>query len=137
MPLQGQEVPVTQQMPRNLQLTREQDCPTPRPPSFTLQPAYSPPTQIIPPDRGSDPPPIHPPERPPTDRKGRKKCPEKFEAPIADLEKKLRPKAVGLTGQYNTRYQAALRFLYFQKLCQNKTRQTMALNVVKCFNRGR
>ena len=155
----GTRGPVTQQMPRNLQLTGKQNCP---PAPIPSNPACSPPTPAIPPDSDSDfpaipppgsdsdspaipppgldsladSPPIHPPARPPN-RKGRKECPEELKAPIADLEKKLQSEAIGLTGQNNTRHQAALRLLYHQRFCQNETRQTMALNVAKCFNRGR
>jgi hypothetical protein len=70
---------------------------------------------------------------------GRKKeCPEELKAPIADLEKKLRSKAPDLTGQNATRHQAVLRFLYCQKTRQKTdTRQSMALQVARCFNRGR
>ena len=69
---------------------------------------------------------------------GRKKeCPEELKAPIADLEKKLRSKAMNLTGQNSTRHQAVLRFLYYQRTRQNmETRQSMALKVARCFNRG-
>ena len=68
----------------------------------------------------------------------KKKCPEELKAPIADLEKKLRSKALDLTGQNATRYQAVLRFLYRQKTRQKTdTRQSMALEVARCFNRGR
>jgi cobalamin biosynthesis protein CobT len=70
---------------------------------------------------------------------GRKKeCPEELKAPIADLEKKLRSKAPDLTGQNATRHQAVLRFLYYQKTRQKTdTRQSMALQVARCFNRRR
>ena len=63
---------------------------------------------------------------------GRKKeCPEELNAPIADLEEKLRSKAPDLTGQNATRHQAVLRFPYCQKT------QSLALQVARYFNRGR
>ena len=75
---------------------------------------------------------------------GRKKeCPEELKAPIADLEEnslveKLRSKAPDLTGQNVTRHQAVLRFPYCQKTRQKTdTRQSLALQVARCFNRGR
>ncbi|KAN0068492.1 hypothetical protein V8E54_013216 [Elaphomyces granulatus] len=63
---------------------------------------------------------------------GRKKeCPEELNSPIADLEEKLRSKAPDLTGQNATRHQAVLRFPHCQKT------QSLALQVARCFNRGR
>ncbi|KAN0083157.1 hypothetical protein V8E54_002245 [Elaphomyces granulatus] len=59
-------------------------------------------------------------------------------APIADLEEKLRSKAPDLTGQNSTRHQAVLRFPYCQKTRQKTdTRQSLALQVARCFNRER
>ena len=72
------------------------------------------------------------------DGKGKKKCPEELKALIADLEKKLRSKNISLTGQNSTRHQAVLRFLYYQRMRQHKeTRESMALRVASCFNRGK
>jgi len=70
---------------------------------------------------------------------GRKEeCPEELKAPIADLEEKLRSKAPDLTGQNATRHQAVLRFPYCQKTRQKTdTRQSLALQVARCFYRGR
>jgi hypothetical protein len=57
---------------------------------------------------------------------------------ITDLEKKLQSKRIGLTGQNETRHRAVLQFLRLQKYCQKgETRATMALNVARCFDRGR
>ena len=72
-------------------------------------------------------------------QKGKKKeCPEELQAPIADLEKRLRSKTMDLTGQNRTRYQAVLKFLYYQKSQRDgETRQSMALSVARCFNRGK
>jgi hypothetical protein len=71
-------------------------------------------------------------------RKGNKECPEELKGPIADLEKRLRSKTMSLTGQNGTRHQAVLRFLYYQRTRQhNETRQSMALRVARCFNRGK
>ena len=72
-------------------------------------------------------------------RKGRKKeCPEELKAPIADLEKRLQSKTIDLTGQNSTRYQAVLRFLYYQRQRQGgETRQGMTLSVAGCLNRGK
>ncbi|KAN0076123.1 hypothetical protein V8E54_006265 [Elaphomyces granulatus] len=62
---------------------------------------------------------------------GRKECPEELNSPIADMEERLPSKAPDLTGQNATRHQAVLRFPYCQKT------QSMALQVARCFNRGR
>jgi hypothetical protein len=71
-------------------------------------------------------------------RKRNKERLEELNAPIADLEKKLRSKAMTLIGQNSTRHQAVLRFLYYQRTRQNiETRQSMALNMARCFNRGK
>ncbi|KAN0070374.1 hypothetical protein V8E54_009734 [Elaphomyces granulatus] len=51
--------------------------------------------------------------------------------PAIDLEEKFRSKASDLTGQNATRHQAVLRFPYCQKT------QSLALQVARCFNRGR
>ncbi|KAN0072692.1 hypothetical protein V8E54_008806 [Elaphomyces granulatus] len=69
---------------------------------------------------------------------GRKKeCPEDLKAPIADLEEKLRSKPPDLTRQNATRHQAVLRFPYCQKTRQKTDiRQSLALQVARCFNRG-
>ena len=44
------------------------------------------------------------------DGTGKKECPEELQAPIADLEKRLRSKTMDLTGQNRTRHQAVLSF---------------------------
>lgn len=63
---------------------------------------------------------------------------EDLEASIADLERSLRSKTLGLTGQNRTRHQAVLRFLYYQRTRKGEeTRQFMALQVARCFNRGK
>ena len=73
-----------------------------------------------------------------SNRKEMKNCPEELKAPIADLEKRLRSKSIDLTGQNSTRYQAVLRFLYYQRSQKDKeTRQSMAFSVARCFNRGK
>ena len=47
-------------------------------------------------------------------QKGKKKeCPEELQAPIVDLEKRLRSKTMDLTGQNRTRHQAVLKFPYY------------------------
>jgi hypothetical protein len=72
---------------------------------------------------------------PATDRKENQ---EELEASIADLERTLRSKSLGLTGQNRTRHEAVLRFLYYQRTQKREdTRQLMALQVARCFNRGK
>ena len=71
-------------------------------------------------------------------RKGKKKeRPEELQTPIADLEKKLQSKTMGLTGQNRARHHAVLKFLYQKFRQDGETRQSMALSVARCFNRGK